>query len=55
MNSDGPRDSVGGGGSSAEFLFSVTSTGHFPLMGPFFSFLLSRRGGGARAQNFSFP
>ena len=33
-----------GGGSSAEVLFSVTSEGHFPLMGPFFSFLLSRRG-----------
>ena len=52
MNSDSLRDSVGGG-SSAEFLFSVTSKGNFPLMGPFFIFLLSRRG--ARAQNFSFP
>ena len=36
----------GGGGSSAEFFFSVTSKRHFPLMGPFLSFLLSRRGGG---------
>ena len=50
MNSDSLRDSVGGGGSSAEFIFSVTSEGNFPLMGPFFVFLLS-----ARAQNFSFP
>ena len=34
-----------GGGSSAEFVFSVTSKRHFPLMGPFYIFLLSRRGG----------
>ena len=33
-----------GGGSSAEFLFSVTSKGNFPLMGPFWIFLLYRRG-----------
>ena len=45
MNSGSLRDSVGGGGSSAEFSFSVTSKGNFPLMGPFFIFLLSRRGG----------
>ena len=38
------RDSLGGG-SSAEFFFSVTSKRHFPLMGPFLGFLLSRRGG----------
>ena len=31
-----PRRFSGGGGSSAEFTFSVTSKGHFPLMGPFF-------------------
>ena len=41
-----------GGGSSAEFRFSVTSTGHFQLMGPFFSILLSRRGGGPGAEFF---
>ena len=35
----------GGGGSSAELFFSVTSKQKFPLMGPFFSILLSRRGG----------
>ena len=34
----------GGGGSSAQFFFSVTSKRHFPLMGPFYIFLLSRRG-----------
>ena len=34
-----------GGGSSAEFFFSVTSKPHFPLMGPFYIFFLSRRGG----------
>ena len=33
-----------GGGSSAEFFFSVTSKRHFPLMGPSYIFLLSRRG-----------
>ena len=38
----------GGGGSNAEFIFSVTSKGNFPLMGPFFIFLLSRRGGPGR-------
>ena len=37
-----------GGGDSAEFVFSVTSKRHFPLMGPFYIFLLARRGG-ARA------
>ena len=37
---------MGGGGGSAEFFFSVTSKRHFPLMGPFYIFLLSRRGGG---------
>ena len=35
---------MGGGGSSAEF--SVTSKRHFTVMGPFYIFLLSRRGGG---------
>ena len=45
MNSDSLRDSVGGGGSSAEFFFSVTSRGNFTLIGPFLVFLLSRRGG----------
>ena len=35
----------GGGGSGAEFFFSLTSKRHFPLMGPFYIFLLSRRGG----------
>ena len=44
----------GGGGSSAEFIFSVTSKGHFSLMEPFFSFLLSRRGGGPGRAEFFF-
>ena len=35
---------IRGGGSSAEFFFSVTSERYFPLMGPFYIFLLSRRG-----------
>ena len=34
----------GGGGSSAEFFFSVTSKHNFQLVGPFYIFLLSRRG-----------
>ena len=34
-----------GGVVSAKFFFSVTSKRNFPLMGPFFIFLLSRRGG----------
>ena len=45
VNSDSLCDSVGGGGgSNAEIL----SKGHFSLMGPFFLFLLSRRGGPGR-------
>ena len=40
------RDSVGGGGCSAELFFSVTSKRHFPLMGPFFFFTFPKGGTG---------
>ena len=40
------RFSGGGGGSSRNF-FSVASKHNFPLMGPFYIFRLSQRGGRA--------